>query len=80
MFKLTPNEQRVVILVILALLTAAFVRYWRDAHSPYAPKPGEIPAAAPTPAYSPPNTWQLEECDDAPADEHRSGPLPIASP
>jgi hypothetical protein len=35
-FALTKNEQRVVIAVIMALLIAAFARYWRAANSPMA--------------------------------------------
>ena len=80
MFRLTKNEQRVVVLVLLALLTAAFVRYWRDVHSPHAPKPGQLPAEAATPAFSPHNAWQLEESDDISADDHRPRPSPQSSP
>ena len=36
---LTKNEQRVVILVILAVLAAAFVRYWQVVNT--SPKPNE---------------------------------------
>lgn len=76
MFKLMKNEQRLVVLVMLALVTAAFIRYWRDAHSPYAPKPDQIPAAAATPSLSPHNAWQLEESDDISADDPRPVPSP----
>lgn len=32
LFTLTKSEQRVVILIIMGLLAAAFIRYWRDAN------------------------------------------------
>jgi hypothetical protein len=31
MFLLTKPEQRVVIIIVMALLAGAFIRYWRDA-------------------------------------------------
>ena len=80
MFRLTQNEQRVVVLVIVALLSAAFVRYWRDVHSPYAPKRNDNPASTTTPSPSPPNLLQMEEAEEANADEHRPWPSPRSSP
>ena len=75
MFRLTKNEQRVVVLVILALLTAAFIRYWRDVHSPYAPKPDEsLPEA--TPLASPHDRLQFEEVEEESSDENRPPPSP----
>jgi hypothetical protein len=79
MFTLTKPEQRLVVLVLLALLTAAFVRYWRNIHSPYAPKPGQSPAQA-TPFASPPNTLQFEDADEASENEKRSQPSARSSP
>ena len=31
-FTLTKPEQRVVVIIVMALLIAAFIRYWRDAN------------------------------------------------
>ena len=77
MFRLTKNEQRVVVLVILALLTAAFIRYWRDVHSPYAPKPDPLPVAAtPSASASPYRPVQFEESDEDGTDERRPLPSP----
>jgi hypothetical protein len=40
-FMLTKSEQRVVILVVVALLGAAFVRYWREETNSH-PAPNRI--------------------------------------
>ena len=48
-FTLTPNEQRVVVLVVLVLLAAAFVRYWTAVHA----EPGNIPSTPASATASP---------------------------
>ena len=78
MFKLMKNEQRLLVLLMLALLTAAFIRYWRDARSPYAPKLDQ-PSPAAMPSSSPANLG-LEDDEAASADEHRPWPSPHSSP
>ena len=44
-FALTKNEQRVVIAVLMALLIAAFARYWTGVNSPMA-REKPVPAQA----------------------------------
>jgi hypothetical protein len=78
MFTLTKPEQRLVVLILLALLTAAFVRYWRDVHSPYAPKPAQGPSEA-TPLASPQNPLQFEEAEETSDNETRPQPSPQSS-
>ena len=79
-FMLTKSEQRVVILVVLALLTAAFVRFWRDAVSEQELKsPGN--SATATPLSSPEDTQlNMEESADNNAGERRPLPSPQSSP
>jgi len=48
-FMLTKSEQRVVILVVVALLGAASIRYWRETNSQRAPNKIEQDLATPTP-------------------------------
>ena len=79
MFTLTRNEQRVVVLVLLALLTAAFIRYWRDLHPQYQPKPNQRPEVA-IPLPSPNGTSPLEESDETRSDQPPAWPSPQLSP
>jgi hypothetical protein len=79
-FMLTKSEQRVVILVVLALLTAAFIRYWRDDVSEQQLESPENSATA-TPLSSPEDTQlNLEESADNNADEPRPLPSPQSFP
>ena len=79
MFRLTKNEQRVVVLVMLALLTVAYGRYWRDVHRPSVPKPAQgVPEATPLPSAH--HRLELEEADEAHANEQRPLPSPQSSP
>ena len=50
---LTKSEQRVVILVVVALLGAAFVRYWRKTNLQSVPNKIEKEHATATPFPSP---------------------------
>lgn len=52
-FMLTKSEQRVVILVVVALLGAVFVRYWRETNSHPAPNRIEENQTTATPFPSP---------------------------
>ena len=60
-FMLTKSEQRVVILLVMALLAAAFIRYWRAANvQPRANGPGNVESTA-TPFPSPDEERQSEQ-------------------
>lgn len=63
-FALTKNEQRVVIAVLMALLIAAFARYWRAANSPIGrekPMPAQTTV---TPVPSPDLETDAEKSSD----------------
>jgi hypothetical protein len=55
LFMLTKPEQRVVIIIVMALLVGAFIRYWRDAKQQEALKRQYPANAAATPVASPPS-------------------------
>ena len=69
-FSLTKNEQRVVVLVIVALLTGAFVRYWRDMKAHPATNPSAVPETSATPILL------QEELIEQNADRHPASPKP----
>jgi hypothetical protein len=49
-FELSKNEQRVVLIVMLILITIAFVGYQRRVYrSPFRPTPATVPKLSPTP-------------------------------
>ena len=81
-FMLTKSEQRVIVLVILGLLTAGFVRYWRDVlvHPAAAAAPASAPAASASPLHSIDD--EPSEPDEAqPSDaSNTSMPSPQSSP
>jgi hypothetical protein len=81
MFKLTKSEQRVIILVMLALLGAAFVRYWRDVNTGHQPNVNQQDPV-PTTSLSPQEDAQLnlEESAVNGATEHSPPPSPQSSP
>jgi hypothetical protein len=76
-FVLTKNEQRVVILLVVALLTGAFVRYWRDVNRDRAIKKSDATHATATPFSSPEEDVQLDP-DETAADGARKNQM--ASP
>ena len=52
-FMLTRNEQRVVIVLLMAVLAAAFIRYWRTVNMNPKPNQAENVQATATPVPSP---------------------------
>ena len=60
-FMLTKKEQRVVILVILAVLAAAFVRYWQVVKVQSRPNGSSNVEATATPFPSPDDETQSEQ-------------------
>ena len=65
-FMLTRNEQRVVVLVLLVLLAAAFVRYWHNVQT----FPPNKASEATAPAASlplPDDEGSSEKADEAPS-------------
>jgi hypothetical protein len=73
-FTLTKSEQRVVILVVLALLIAAFVRYRREVSTHPTMKTSDPGSATAAPFRSP-----EEDLQPAP-DEEAVTPSPQSSP
>jgi hypothetical protein len=67
-FALTKSEQRVVILIMMALLTAAFIRYWRDTARDKATAILRESHATATP-FSSPEDAQLNSEDGMESDE-----------
>ena len=60
-FMLTRNEQRVVIVLLMAVLAAAFIRYWRTVNvQPRANGSGNVESTA-TPFPSPDEETQSEQ-------------------
>ena len=76
-FTLTKPEQRVVIIVVMALLIAAFIRYWRDVNAQKA-LDRDYPTNAVATPFSSPSTMPLE--NDEEADSANSRPSPQSSP
>jgi hypothetical protein len=60
-FMLTKNEQRVVILVIMALLAGGFVRYWRAVNAEKPPNQSDLSHATATPFASPDEEGQPDQ-------------------
>jgi hypothetical protein len=77
-FTLTKNEQRVVVLVVLALVVGAFIRYWRDTNATHAAKVNQGSAAT-TPLPSPADS-ELNLEEGSRADERYQTPSPQSSP
>jgi hypothetical protein len=76
-FMLTRNEQRVVVLALLVLLAAAFVRYWHNVQTFPPNKANDSPAmATPLPIDDEPGS------DDNASDDSKSHqvPSPQSSP
>ena len=75
-FMLTRNEQRVVVLIIMVLLTAAFVRYWREARwAPESNSPAQSPSIA-TPFPEPAEETQPNDAAETPSSNKSRVPSP----
>ena len=70
-FMLTKSEQRVVVLIVLALLIGAFIRYWRDANEQKALNRQHPVNAVATPVGSSP-TIEPDPDDDSDALPNKS--------
>ena len=76
MFMLTKPEQRVVVIIVMALLVGAFIRYWRDAKQQRALNREHPVTTAATPFASPSNV-PIDLDDETSVD---TGPSPRSSP
>jgi len=76
-FTLTKPEQRVVVIIVMALLIAAFIRYWRDVNEQKALNRDHPTNAVATPFASPPE-MPLDADDEV--DPAMPQPSPQSSP
>jgi len=76
LFRLTKPEQRLVILIVMALLVGAFIRYWRDAKQQQRLNREHPVNALATPFASPSNI-PLDPDDETDADTR---PSTLSSP
>lgn len=80
-FSLTKSEQRVVILMVMALLIGAFVRYWRDVNEQKKLNQMHPTNADATPFASPRTIpTDMDEDADSAANNSQTLPSPQSSP